>query len=796
MAAERKDTEIEQSDLGAIISGELRNSTSYDQSALSQKRSLTLEYMRGIMKDIPARPNGSSQTSRDINDTISWMLPGIVRVFTATNKMVTYEQVKDEPPEWAEQATSYMNYSFFVQNPGYQILRNASYDALAVGNGVVCSYWDDEESKTESLRNQTVEDVLDLQADTRVTILAAEQGKPMTEDDPNTGEPVESPTFNLKIKRVISKGKVCDETCKPENLFLNTWATTIEDARFVGYLHDQYTRSDLMEMAKDYGWNTDEIEDLPTGQNIARNQVSNARNYDLTQTFASPIRSGDQINLYRCFLKADVDGDGIAELIEAWFAGDVGGGTVLGWELWEDDVPYTDIPCYPIPHRWDAESVSDRTIDIQRVKTVLLRGLLDSTYQSIMPQREVDLGSVLNPDILVNPRFGGIIWKKPGTAPITPHEIPYTGDKSLAAMQAMDEIISRRTGVSKTTMALDPDALQNQTATASQNMRDAAYSQIELVARDMAEYGWVKFFRKRLKLAIKYHEIADIPAPKDMPKPQTDPQQPQQPTPKFQQVRPPQWDENMAVNINVGLGTGSRDRDMAMLNNILTGQRQMAQELGAVDPAKAIDFLEPIRNTFIKMVESSGIKNPESYAPEISPDEIAQLKQKVSQGPAPDPRIAADMQSKQMDLQMTQLKIEGEQASQQSASQVAQIRAQAEIQSANSDATINQLKLQLAQQQMQDRDEIAGLKLQLQAATSADNNATKLKSQALAIMGEMEVARINKGLDQETMAFQTFLDAIIGVQEHEQAKELQQMSADQAAQVAAATPSPATNGAA
>jgi hypothetical protein len=673
---------IEGSDLAAIIADELRNSSTYDQSELSQRRSLTLEYMRGIMPDVPPRPNGSMQTSRDINDTVSWMLPSLTRTLVSNQNMVKYEQVKDEPPEWADQATSYTNYSFFVQNPGYQIVRNATYDSLAMGNGVACSYWEPEQTKTETKRNLSIAEAQELMDDDNVEIITADIANPeqLTSPDPLTGDMAAEPKITAKIKRTISKGKICDETCKPENLFLNAFATTIEDSRFVAYLFDNLTRSDLMEMAEQYNWDKDDIEDLPASHNEMMNQVSQARRYDLSQMQSSPIKSGDQVNLYRCFPMADVDGDGIAERLEVWFAGDIGGGTVLGWEVWEDDIPYTDIPCYPIPHRWDAESVADRTKDIQRVKTVLLRALLDSTYAAIIPQREVDLGSVLNPDVLTNPRFGATIWKKPGSADIRAHEVPYTGDKSLVALQAMDEIITKRTGVSKTMMALDPDALQNQTAEAVRDTRSAASSQIELVARDMAEYGWSKFFRKRLKLAIKYHEIADIPADSSVnAQVQMDANGQPLPQAKFQQVEPGKWDENMAVTINVGLGTGSRDRDMAMLNVMLQGQREMAAQLGQVDPAKAVEFIPKIRNTAVKIAESAGLKNPEDYYPEITDQEVQMLKQKVSQ-PQPDPAMAL------------------EQTKQQGAQQVEQVRGQTQVQLKQVDAQLSQHSAELKAQ--------------------------------------------------------------------------------------------------
>lgn len=763
---------IEGSDLSAIFAAELRNSSTYDQSELSQRRSLTLEYLRGIMPDVPARPNGSTQTSRDINDTISWMLPSLTRTLVANGKMVKYEQVKNEPLEWQDQATSYTNYSFFVQNNGYQIVRNATYDSLAMGNGVACSYWEPEQSKTQTLRNQSMEQIAELHDDDAVTILGAnavDAGEPPSVD-PLTGQIENPPKFNVKIKRVLSKGKICDETCKPENLFLNAFATTIEDSRFVAYLFDNLTRSDLMEMAEQYNWDKSDIEDLPASHNEMMNQVSQARRYDLSQMQSSPIKSGDQVNLYRGFMMVDVDDDGIAERIECWFAGDIGGGKVLGWEVWEDDIPYTDIPCYPIPHRWDAESVADRTKDIQRVKTVLLRAMLDSTYAAVLPQREVDLGSVLNPDILTNPRFGGIIWKKPGSPDIRPHEIPYTGDKSLVALQAMDEIITKRTGVSKTMMALDPEALSNQTATANQNMRDAAYSQIELVARDMAEYGWAKFFRKRLKVAIKYHEIAEIPVKDAAPDQQA-----------FQEVKPGQWDENMAVSINVGLGTGSRDRDMAMLNVMMQGQVGMAQQLNETGlptaRKKAIEFIPKIRDTATLLADAAGVKNPESFYPVFGPQDIQAMEQEASQPPPPDPALALEQAKQQGAMQLKQVDAQVETQAQQARLQVDQANLQTE--------SMAQVRREQAQLEADMQTKAADREKEISLANiSAQTTAAKLQSDDAYRYAALAQAR-------ELKLLELGQKPVLSAQEHAQTLEedavnaaLQQQNAEHAASIA------------
>jgi len=629
------DMTVEGSDISAIIDDELRQAQTFDQS----KRTLALEYMRGEMSDLPARVNGSSQTDRTLADNIQWTLPGVVRVFAASDQMVRYEATQPGGEKHAEEASEYTNYSFFRENDGYRILYNATYDSLLFGNGAACSYWCPEESKTKLFKDKTEDELAYLITEEGWTGMGmpAKPGKPIVAEDPMTGGLVEVPTYTVRLRMVTERGQIKDMTLKPENLLINSSATTIEAARLAAYLHDDKTRSDLVEMADEYGWDVEMIDNLPAyNVNTDQTGVAAARNPQVNSKDSPTLKSGDRIDLYECYLRADRDGDGVAELLQVWYAGDAGSGVVLSVDEWDSDTPFTDIPCYPVPHRWEAEGMYDRCADIMRVKTVLLRQLIDNSYAVGMPMQEIEAGSVLNPDILVSPRFGGKIWKKAGSMPIVDHVIPFIGDKLMMSLAYMDEQNSRRTGISKTTMALDPEALQNQTATASQNQRDAGYSQIELIARNMAELGWTKFFAKRRNLAKKY-----IKQPVSIPSRNGDVQEGQygSESSKFRTIQPEQWNDDMACTINVGLGTGSRDRDMSMLNLILNGQIGMADRLANMGlKVKALEFIPKIRKTAVEMAESSGLKNPDEYYPEISDEELEQLKQQASQ-PQPDPAL-------------------------------------------------------------------------------------------------------------------------------------------------------------
>lgn len=729
-----EDREVEEHDLSSVIAGEIRQAKAYDRTELAGKRARAIDYLRGVMSDTPPRPNGSRQTDRTFADTVSWILPGVVRVFISADQMVQYTKVREENDDWARDASEYTNYTFLSENDGYRILYNATYDALTLGNGVVCSYWEPERITTRIFRDRTEMELADLIEKGWQPTGVVKPGKPKSDlVDDGSGEYVEMevPTLTVKLGMVDRPGKICDVTCKPENLLLNQTATTIEDARFCAYYHDDKTRSDLMEMAADYGWDTETIRNLPAFNSVAEDEVSLARDFDQPMNNTSTLRSADAIDLYECYIRADLDGDGIAELVQAWYAGEGAGGTLLGFEEWEDDVPYTDIPCYPVPHRFDAESVFDRTEDIQRVKTVVARGLIDNVYAVGLPMFEAEAESIKNPDILASPKFGGTIWRTKGSianAPIVRHEFPFVADKLQVALAYMDEMVAKRTGVSRTTMALDPEALQNQTATASAQQRDAGYSQIELIARNMAELGWVRFFRKRLKLAIKHQKVRKIPSKKE--------------ETGFRDIDPSDWDANMAVSINTGLGTGSRDRDMAMLNVIKNGQMMMAQMLAASGlHSKALEFLPKIRMTAVAEAEASGLKSPEDYYPEITDEEVVRLQEQAAQ-PKPNPKIEEIMAQGQVQAQLKQVELQaqGQLEQQKLMAQVDAERLKAEGNAVKEQAQLN-ADIQTSNLDRQNELILEEKRQQIEREKIASNERIKLAE--LAQQRELEILKLN-----------------------------------------------------
>jgi hypothetical protein len=638
-----KGERLDEESIKALLANEIQSAVTFTETELSGARARALEYYRGEMKDTPPAANRSSVVSRDVADTIGWMLPGIIGVFSASDRIAEYEPDGPGDEEFAKQATDYCNFVFWKDNNGYRTLWDATHDSLLLGNGIVKHWWDDrEECEYSELSGLTAEQIAILQQAQGVEVTAQKAGESqiVVVPDPQTGQPVqqEVPVFDVKMKRITRAGRLRIKCIAGEDFLKDRDSIDIEDARFTAH-RDEVTRSDLVEM----GFDAAIVEELPAYRHSGLQEERQARDPNFDVTSDTQDKAMQLIELYECYLKVDVDGDGIAETIRAYYAGSGGAGQLLDWEVWDDDVPFSDIPCEPVPHRWDARSIADETMDTQRVKTVLTRQFLDNLYWVNNPLMWSEDGSIVNPEMMAAPVFGGNVRVKKGTqVPPTPLAIPFIGDKALMGLEHFDQVTEKRTGVSRSTMALDPETLQNQSATANQNQKDASYSQIELIARNMAELGWKRVFKMILRLLVKHQDRPRTIRIRD----------------KWVDMDPRFWNANMDVTVSTGLGTGSRDRDMMMLNNILTTQNMMAVQLVQTGFAgQALDMLPKIIKTATKLAESSGIRNPDEYYIQIDENQLAQMKQQASQ-PKLDPALQLEQAKVQAQMQLEQAKMQ------------------------------------------------------------------------------------------------------------------------------------------
>jgi hypothetical protein len=306
-------------------------------------------------------------------------------------------------------------------------------------------------------------------------------------------------------------------------------------------------------------------------------------------------RADDKILYTEAYLTIDYDGDGVAELRRICCIGPqyhpISNDPV-------DERPFAVFIPDPEPHTMLGGSWADRTMDIQRIKSFLLRGTLDSLSASIFPRTIYTEGQASVADIL-NTAIGAPIRER------TPNSVRsfahvFTGKEVLPFFGLMDEIVERRTGQEKGAQGLDADALQSMDKQGVQAAISAAQLQTELVARIFAESTLKPMFRGLLRLLIGHQPRTRVVRLRGA----------------WTDVDPRMWDAAMDVSVNVGLGTTFVDKKIAILMQTASEQKDILTQMGLQNPMTS---LAQLSNTYAKILEYQGFKDASSFFNAVDP---------------------------------------------------------------------------------------------------------------------------------------------------------------------------------
>jgi hypothetical protein len=345
--------------------------------------------------------------------------------------------------------------------------------------------------------------------------------------------------------------------------------------------------------------------------------------------------SMELIEVYECYIQVDYNEDGIAELRRIVYASN---------EILEDEecdyIPFHSICPIPIPHKFYGQSLADRTLDIQLIKSTVTRQMLDNLYLTNNSRIAAVEGQV-NLDDLLTSTAGGVIRVKNAGA-IVPLVVQSNAAQSFPMLEYLDSVQAKRTGVSDAQQGLSPDVLQNVTAAAVATMSNASYGKLELIARIFAETGVKSLFKGILQLLCKYQDTTRTLRING----------------KFVPFNPREWDTEYNVTINVGLGTGSRQEQLATMQMILGKQEQILQAYGVNNPLISI---KQYRDTLAKFVHMAGFKDATAFMNEITPEIEQQVIQQASQEKA-DPNTRAAEILAQVEREKAQLRQQTEMA--------------------------------------------------------------------------------------------------------------------------------------
>ena len=155
-------------ELGALCEDWITNAKHFDENDLEETRQKANDFYDGKV-DILEQPNRSKVVSSDVADVMGWILPGLLRVFTASDQVAKYEPNSPEEEQTAKEATFGINHIFLNECGGFRLMKDAMFNGLLHGNGPIKLSWHGEKQyKIEDITGLTMEEVMALLQDSGV----------------------------------------------------------------------------------------------------------------------------------------------------------------------------------------------------------------------------------------------------------------------------------------------------------------------------------------------------------------------------------------------------------------------------------------------------------------------------------------------------------------------------------------------------------------------------------------------------------------------------------------------------
>lgn len=677
------------SELCALIDRQTENAIGADD-LYTRQREQAMEFYLGEAKGELAPPEieGRSRVvSKDLLDTVEWAMPGIMEALTGADDVVSFKPKRPGDETAAEDATAYVNHIIYEENEGFITLHDAIKQALIARMGVGKVWCDksteDREERYEGLSQMEVQA---LQMDPDIEVVSVEPyGMVPPAGLPEGAPPEMAQQLTVVAKRREQQMRFKVEGVPPEEFRVSKNARTLESAEFVAHEVER-TASDLISE----GWPKEEVSKLPKGKAYRFENDEQARHdYDGSwDTDDEGDESQQKILVTEAYIRVDYDGDGVAEYRRV-----VKAGTYVHENEVTDDHPFFLFTPILMPYKVIGLGLYDLVEDLMRIKTALIRQVLDNVYLSNNPRTEVVEGQV-NLDDLLQPRPGGIVRVKHQNAT---REIatPFVAGAGLQLLEFVDQVRDTRSGVTEVNSALNAESLSkgNMGSEGVQALIQQGAQRIRLIARVLAETGIKRLYKLVLKNVSQYQ---DRPTQIQI-------------NGRWLEVNPREWKNGFRLRVNVGVGSLERRQQIA--NLMLLGQAQeKLLPAGLVKP-------QNLHATAVDLTKAMGYHDPERYFSQPDPN--------------PQP------QQPPIELQLEQMK-------QQGAQQLAQVKAQADVmvERMRQDAQAQQAQQELELQSQRDALKVQS-EMELERFKAELTMQVELEKARIAQQTEIEKARLS-----------------------------------------------------
>lgn len=554
-------------------------------------------------------PGRSTVVSSDVMDTIEWMMPSLMRVFTASHDIVVIQPMGGEDVTAAEQHQALINYQFNYKMEGFTKFYTWFKDALIYGFGVVKITWENfYEKKSLFYEEMSNEEFAALSIQTNISIESYDEYEDVavTEvvlPDGSKSETVNRETVFRNVKAFLKKNTYSGpwlENIPVSSFYIEPGARSVREANFVGH-RVRRTMDYLRRMEREgiyhnvsdvipYAEGDSEYVDLSGMSELEGDYAG------LNKEFMPTPSDGREYKwVWECWVKLDIDGDGLLEPLLVTFTDDV----LLRVEenpFDHGEAPFETIVPIVDCHRLYGISITDLVMEFQRMKTSLYRNVFDNIAFSVNNFYLVARNSGTDIGALINIKPGAIVFTDDVNQGVREMKPETLSPALFNLFEYLDSCKENRTGITRYSQGMDADSL-NKTATGISAILTASQQRIELIARLLSETGVKYVFRKMISLNQQF--VTDKMVLRLFNKPL--------------EITPDQLDGSFDLMVNVGIGAGLKELQQSQMLNLLNILPSLAQ-LGLVKP-------KHVHYVVSKLLESMGYKDVENFI-ELPPEGV------------------------------------------------------------------------------------------------------------------------------------------------------------------------------
>ena len=576
---------MDESQVVSIVRAKINQALNESGDEISETRMENYDYYVG--REYGNERDGfSSVVTREAMEAVEGALPSIMRVFTSSNDVVSYEPVGPEDEQEARQQTQIANHYLTRENNSFLAMYNWFKDTLMYPNGYIKLFMD--ERITTSVEEFEGLDALQLQAAMTGLMM---QGEVQVVEQESTYEELTDMVGNVvgQKERFAIKVRITKKVMEPKLVNIppdellvaeNTFSIDLDESDFICHRVNK-TYSELVEMGYD--------RELLDEAGVTNSQFDEE---DENKTYSEDEDDGTEtdpsMRMYtvnECYLKIDEDGDGIAEHRKI---------CLIGSTIFADEEinyqPFVALTTIPLPHQHPGLSMIDAVKDIQKIKSTLMRNMLDNIYKANVRRKYVGDAFISDEagtlDVLLDTASEFIPARDPGA--LREEQVQPIVSEILPVIKTMDEMQGIRTGVTPQ-LSLDPNILRETTMGAYQSAISQASQRVEMIVRIFGETGVRQLF-------IKMHQLLRTSIDQD----------------RAIRIRgewipfnPSTWRERNNVSVAVGLGHNSKSEELKMLTALLEIQKE-AVPFGLASGAN-------VYNTLDRMVELGGIGETQTF---------------------------------------------------------------------------------------------------------------------------------------------------------------------------------------